>query len=348
MNISNHRFYELAAKYLSNETSKEETGSLYSYLEKEEYYNIFNRLKEEWEKSGTINKDYRFDIHRGLDKLSSKIKKREPLFSFEKKGKRGGSAFLLLKYAAAAIIIFSASAAVLYYYGIFTKTEEPSAWVEKNTIMGEKATITLIDNTQVTLNAGTNIKYPKNFTSDKREIYLEGEAYFEVQHDSSRPFIIHTNDLSTTVLGTKFNISAFSNEKQITVSLVEGSVKVEKDNNGIEGNAYLLKPRQQLSFNKEKETGEIELFDLQEAIGWKDNILKFTNEPILRVFEKLQRKFGIKFEIASKSYEKKTITANFNNATLWTITEVLKKITGLQYKSIKENNETKKIIFYKQ
>jgi transmembrane sensor len=347
VNISQHRFFELAAKFLSNEASKEEIASLYSYLEKEEYYLLFNKLKEEWEKSGTIDIDYRFDIFRGLDKLSAKIKKSEPFFSFDKK-KRNRNTYAFIKYAAAAIVFISVTALGIYYSGILTKKSEPVNWVAKSTMMGEKAIITLIDNTQITLNAGTSIKYPANFTDKKREIYLEGEAYFEVQHDSSRPFIIHTRNLSTTVLGTKFDISAFPDQKQISVSLVEGSVKVTDENSGTDNNVFILKPKEKLVFNEEIEVGNIERFDIQETIGWKDNLLKFTNEPLVNVFKQLERKFGIKFEVANKLNEKRVITANFHNETLWTVTEVLKKITGLQYKTIKENNETKKIIFYKK
>jgi len=104
---------------------------------------------------------------------------------------------------------------------------------------------------------------------------------------------------------------------------------------------------QQLIYNKENETNKVKSFEEQSAVGWKDNILVFDNEPLEKVLIKLQRTFGVQFELTDKSFNSKKIKGNFKNASLWTITEVIKKATGLKYKSIKENNETKKIVFYK-
>jgi ferric-dicitrate binding protein FerR (iron transport regulator) len=177
---------------------------------------------------------------------------------------------------------------------------------------------------------------------------LDGEAYFEVQRDSSRPFIVHTGKLSTIVLGTKFNVNASHNEKTIEVSLVEGKVKVTSGEQSNKKDMVILKPDQQLIFDKTTAIGIVNQFDQLKVTGWKDNILKFDDEPLAIVFKELEKMYGIKFEIAKQSYSNIKITANFKNESYLTIVEAIKKLTRLEYKIIKETNEPPKIVFDKK
>ncbi|MCX6174213.1 MAG: FecR domain-containing protein [Ignavibacteriales bacterium] len=350
--MSEERFLELAAKYLSKEASNEERASLYNYLEQDEYYNLFTHLKNEWEKARAAKPETEFNIESGFEKLTQKIQMEEPSFSFDQKKNQPKRKLLfnpaLLKYAASIAFFIVLVTGTLYISGVFKQKPAVIAWNEKHTIMGEKYLATLSDGSTITLNADSKLKYPTHFTNGTRDIYLEGEAYFEVKHDSSKPFIVHSGNISTTVLGTKFNVSAFPNEKNIAVSLVEGSVKVSKEEAGAVENIVMLQPDQQLVYNKEREIGTVEQFDLQEATGWKENKLVFRKEPFANVLVKLERIYGVKFELQDKSFRNQKITANFQNESLWTVSESLRKLTGLQYKTIKENNVTKKIIFFKK
>jgi ferric-dicitrate binding protein FerR (iron transport regulator) len=214
--------------------------------------------------------------------------------------------------------------------------------------MGEKIIVTLLDGTKITLNADSKLKYPMRFGEESREVYLEGEAYFEVTHNNQKPFVVHTADVLTTDLGTKFNICAFPNEESITVSLEEGKVEVSTGISGTKKNDVFLSPTQQLIYNKEEETNRIEQFDFQKAIGWKDNVLIFDDETLSKVLISLERSFGVKFEIADQSLANRTIKANFKNESFWTVVNVLEKATGLTYKTSRENNEFKKVVFYKK
>lgn len=348
--MSEERFLELTTKYLSNEASNEERASFYNYLEKDEYYNLFTHLKDEWEKAGMLPVEPEFNIESGIEKLAQKIQRAEPSFLFAHKKNPARKKFLfnttLLKYAASIAFLLVLVTGAIYLSGIFKQKPVVITWNEKQTAIGEKYITTLLDGTTITLNADSKLKYPIRFTNGTRDIYLEGEAYFEVQRDSSKPFIVHSGNLSTTVLGTKFNVSAFPNEKNIAVSLVEGSVKVAKEIAGTVENIVMLQPDQQLVYNKEKEIGTVGQFDLQDATGWKDNKLIFRKELFANVLVKLERAYGVKFELQDKSFSNQKITANFHNESLWTVSEALKKLTGLQYKIIKENNETKKIVFF--
>jgi transmembrane sensor len=254
----------------------------------------------------------------------------------------------LVKVAASVAVLFIIAAGIYFFTGKTEPKADVIAWTERTTVPGEKAIITLNDNSKIVLNAASKIKYPARFAGNKREIYLEGEAFFEVSHDSTKPFLVHTANITTTVLGTKFNVNAYSNDNEISVSLVEGKVKISDQKKTGAEDLIILNPAQRLVYDKEKEISEVANFDQQQETGWKDNILKFNNEPLEKVFTVLERTFGVKFELALKGQAKPKITANFKNESVATITEVLKKLTGLQAKIERENNEIKRIKFYKK
>lgn len=347
--MSEERFIELATKYLSNEASKEETASLYSYLEQDEYYTLFSQIKEKWNDNIGNNQQPVFDLEKSLNLLETKIKAVEPAFRINKKpitDNLFSKNPIFVKIAASIAFFLVLTTAAIYFSGILETKKSVIAWYERTTKMGEKSIVTLLDGTSITLNADSKLKYPRKFDGTTREVVLEGEAFFEVAHDPSHPFIVHAANISTTVLGTRFNVSAFNNDGEISVSLVEGSVKVATDN--AQKGVVVLSPTQQLVYDKENETSKVELFNNQEAVGWKNNILVFKDETLEKVFVVLERTYGVKFELADKSLKKKRIKADFKNESLWTVVEVLKRATGLESKSVLENNEVKKIVFYKK
>ena len=128
---------------------------------------------------------------------------------------------------------------------------------------------------------------------DAHEVSLEGEASFEVNQDASKPFVVRTGNVTTTDLGTKFDVSAFQNDETITISLEEGKVEVTTNKSGTKKEDIYLTPTHQLIYNKEKETSNVESFDSQKATGWKDNILVFDDEPFSKVLVPLERYFGV-------------------------------------------------------
>jgi ferric-dicitrate binding protein FerR (iron transport regulator) len=214
--------------------------------------------------------------------------------------------------------------------------------------MGQKLILSLPDGSDITLNGDSKLKYPQEFESRIREVYLEGEAFFNIVHDSSKPFIVHTKNISTTVLGTKFNVHAFTNSDEFSVALVEGMVEVtNKEKNDIKGN-IILKPNQKLVYNSTNDVSEVRGFEYLQEVGWKDNILVFNDEPLEKVFTRLELAYGIKFELSNKAYSKIKITIKFESSTLTTVNEVVKKLTELEYEAICDKNIVTKVIFYKK
>lgn len=248
--------------------------------------------------------------------------------------------------AASILLMVLLTSSILYFLGVFDTQHESITWNEKKTELGQKAILTLFDGTIITLNADSKLKYPRLFGNTKREVYLEGEAYFEVAHHPEIPFVVHSAEISTHVLGTKFDVKAFPEEREIIVSLVEGRIKVEQSLSFENNEDLLLLPNQQLRINKDNGDNQISTFDLEQIIGWKDNNLKFDDEPLSKVLIVLERFYGISFEINEKSLGDRKITANFGQDSFWTTIKVISEIARLKYKTLIKNGELQKVIFY--
>jgi transmembrane sensor len=251
----------------------------------------------------------------------------------------------LFRVAASVVFIMLLSYGVIRFSNVFNHKQE-IVWIEKTTVFGEKALFSFPDGTNITLNAESRLRYPDRFGEGERIVYLEGEAYFDVSHDSNKAFIVHSGNLTTTVLGTIFNIKAFPNEKEILISLIDGNIKVVKAEEGVPKDLLLLRPSQQLVYSRSEDISLVQTFDIQEVTGWKGKTLKVTDEPLENVLVKLERFFGKEFVLLNKEFAKLKITANFKKNSFRTGILVLKKLTGLKYKMESENGNVKKVIFY--
>lgn len=162
---------------------------------------------------------------------------------------------------------------------------------------GKKSQLILADGTKVWLNAGSRMAFPNKFSGKKREVFLEGEAYFEVAHNAKVPFYVNTNDISIKVLGTKFNISAYKTDKQTEAVLLEGKVAVrDRSAMGLLNRETLLAPNQKASFNRENKTISISNeVDADFAIAWTEGWFKFSQQNLNGVLNKLQRYYNVQF-----------------------------------------------------
>lgn len=154
---------------------------------------------------------------------------------------------------------------------------------------GQRVNLTLPDGTNVWLNACSEMKYPAAFTGDKREITLNGEAYFEVTHNADKPFIVQTNKCNIEVLGTKFNVEAYNDSKDFCTSLLEGSVKIverEKPSDNL-----ILTPNQQATLvNGHLSSEPIADFDL---FRWKEGLICFRNMHFKELMTRFEKCYGI-------------------------------------------------------
>jgi transmembrane sensor len=163
---------------------------------------------------------------------------------------------------------------------------------------GKKSQLTLADGTRVWLNAGSKMAFPSKFKGKKREVFIEGEAYFEVAHNNDVPFYANAGEISIKVLGTKFNLSAYKTEKLVETILIEGQVAVsERIVFGLKANETILSPNQKATYNKELKTISVKYEpDVEMAIAWTDGWFKFSKQSLSDVLKKLERYYNIRFE----------------------------------------------------
>lgn len=156
---------------------------------------------------------------------------------------------------------------------------------------GKTTSLTLSDGSRIWINSGSKLIYPSVFTEDKREIYIQGEAYLEVAKDN-KPFIVKSKHLDVKVLGTQFNISAYKDDETQSVVLVSGSVSV--DNNLLK-DTHKIKPNQMYSFGVKTEKADILNVDPNIYTSWKSGFLIIRNEKLEVVLNKLQRFYNLSF-----------------------------------------------------
>jgi len=132
------------------------------------------------------------------------------------------------------------------------------------------------------------------------------------------------------------------------VSLLEGKVQVTRSEQGTNESIVVLKPQEQLMYDKELDVGSSSLFDSLEVVGWKDNIYKFENAPLDKVLSQLERAFGIKFTITDQKVLAQKITFKFENNSPQTVIDVIKRLTGLEYKIIMSNGKIREVVYFRK
>jgi len=177
-------------------------------------------------------------------------------------------------------------------HNIASNTNGPAQLSETNTYnqlivpKGKRSSIVFGDGTKLWVNSGSRIVYPISFKKDKREIYVEGEVYLEVTKDKSRPFIVSTNKMNIAVLGTSFNVTAYTADKEQSVVLVTGAVEVNTDSN----KKIALTPNNRLTY-----TGgqlDVENVDASLYISWVEGLYIYNSEKLGTILDRLSRYYG--------------------------------------------------------
>jgi len=166
--------------------------------------------------------------------------------------------------------------------------------IQYNTITtprGGQYTVVLPDGSKVSLNAASSLTYPAAFTGDERKVELTGEAYFEVTHNPVKPFKVSSNGQTVEVLGTHFNINAYSDERTVKTTLLEGAVKISKGSR-----IAVLKPGQQTQISNNELNPEINInsnADIEEAVAWKNGLFMFDGDNIQHIMRMVSRWYDV-------------------------------------------------------
>ncbi len=270
---------------------------------------------------------------------------------------------------AAAIAVLIAFSITGYLIGNKTEFLSSSEYYEISVPYGGKSTVTLSDGTKVWLNAGSKLKYKKDFGQESRNVLLEGEAYFNVAKQK-HPFIVSTSHLNISVLGTVFNVKSYPEENKISTTLIEGKVRIDTKKNT--DNPVYLTSNQKLTFLKNKFQSQVtnlsqekenaknivqdkeltaikakEAFqvernaDIDKTVSWKSGKLIFDGETLESLSVILKRKYNMEFIFDSPELKDFTYSGTLKDYTLEQVLNAMKLTSPLNY-SIQE----KTVYFY--
>jgi len=156
---------------------------------------------------------------------------------------------------------------------------------------GGQYQVVLPDGTQVWLNSSSSLSYPTEFTGNSRTVKLTGEAYFEVAKNKDKPFYVEMNSVQVKVLGTHFNISAYTDDNDLTTTLLEGSVQISKN-----GSLAMLKPGQQAVVGSNANAITVSKANINEAMAWKNGYFMFDDDNIVNIMKKVSRWYDVDIE----------------------------------------------------
>ena len=235
-----------------------------------------------------------------------------------------------LKVAAVLALIFTFS---YFAYRIPYAHTSPTPLAAKNITKanpsGRKSQIILPDGTKVHLNAESKLIYPEEFSDSARVVQLVGEAFFEVAEDTRRPFSVKAKNVTTTALGTRFNVNGYPETGQVHIALVSGKLRIEKDT--LHSQSYLLHPGEKIMFGQKAGYGKITPFDDLHEIGWKDGILIFEDASFSEFISKLERWYGVKFLVQGTPHQTWQIEGKFDNESLEEILKGVSFTHNIQY-----------------
>ena len=238
---------------------------------------------------------------------------------------------LYIRFARIAAILIIPLLSVLSAWWFVQNRQAPELMlVEYFVPNGETREIILPDSSIVTINSGSTLFYPAGLKGKNREIYLSGEAKFNVATDKKKPFIVKTNDMNIEALGTVFNISSYSDNLYTTATLAEGKIKVDiKSTN----ESFILDPNEQIRFDKK--AGNSLRLDarLDYILAWEKGQMVFQRASLYEIVKEIERRYDVTIYLNSKAWDNEIITVKFlYDETLEETLSVLKHIImGFNY-----------------
>lgn len=315
----------IITKVLANSASKEEQDLLNNWLiEKPENEQIFKLKRQQWEEMLlVVDKE---DKKRVFTDIKNRIGIESKVVDFEKHiAKKRSIGWMRI---AASIVTFISLGALSYY-------EISDPFSHLNLIgydlvevdAGNKKTQLLADGSTVYLNGDSRLKYKISSESSERKLYLEGEAFFDVARDETKPFIIGLEGSKVQVLGTSFNIQAYPEDEQISTSVITGRVAFEAS----KAKSLILVPGNKGVIDKGQNSIDKLDVDNSKDIAWREKVLYFENTSLSEMSKSLYRMYGMTIKLVDGSLEDLRITAKFENENIDEIFKILEMTNEISY-----------------
>ncbi len=341
-------YSSLLVRHFKNETTETEKQQLFKWVyAKPTNEKLYYSLKDVWETSDYNRISEQSNTDKEWEKLVEKVFKQEQnKLIIQKQAIR--KVYRVIQIAAVLVITLG--------IGFFIQKIIPQKQTYTTVVVpyGAKSQLELADGSKVWVNSGSKLTYPDHLNKKEVDLYLEGEAFFDIVKNTGRKLNVKTSTLSIQVLGTAFNVKSYEDEDEVEATLVRGSISVygKVGNSSIEA-PVLLKPNQQIKLIKSSKTAKIndvfedtgkkpglgpdslrnktlktaapkilpylqiaEKVDVSEFTSWKDNKLMFKNEQFVSLAKKLERWYNIEVIINEEALKNKRYTGTFENETM--------------------------------
>jgi len=365
---------ELLIKYIAGSATEEERETALAWIrENTENRKYFEELKEYYHFTKIIQKPSGFNKEEGWNRVMAGYYKNQ--YQSQIQQKKDTRKKLMVRF------VISSAAAVLiaFFIGFLANsfiTDRKSSLTFNEIVvpLGAKSQVTLSDGTKVWLNAGSKLRYPVNFLKDTREVYLEGEAFFDVTKSHKRLFVVKTSKLNVKVYGTQFNVKSYPEENIIQTTLVRGSVAIETNDKSNKRTVF-LKPNQSATYYKQlpvsKPTSEVSSPEetsaeaLQKNVtpavekkkaeepdkkivvqpkvdplpitSWKDKRWVIDGEDLGHLTVKLERRYNVKITFANESLKNYKFSGTLAEETFEQVLKIIQLSAPIKY-SITSNN----------
>ena len=310
----------------ASNTDKEEMLSLFHLEDKEfELKDVMLLEIQNFKLTESVSPDYRklFDrLWAVIDKKESKSKNKTRYFN------------TFLKIAAVLVI-----GLFIGIYVFMLKSGTEPVYYTAHSPRGSVSEIILPDGSVIFLNAESQVKYSIEGENGTREVFLSGEAWFEVAKNKKKPFVVHTPLYNVNVTGTQFNIKAYETDKEVITTLEEGQVIIQSSEKLKLAKDITLKPGEQLVLNKENKEASIKTVNTKWFTSWKDNKLIFINMNLKELVVLLERKYNVEIEVKKKEILDLHFDGTIKNETIIEIMDIMKKTLPINYKIVGQKIE---------
>jgi transmembrane sensor len=355
----------LIVGYFQHKLTKEESQRFNTWLsENSENRMLFNAFKKVWSLSSEIKEmddmeaENEFALFKYRYLQSNKIKQRfyDSMY------------FRFVKYAALFILAFALS---FYWYKLNSKESVSlqSSYNEIKTKSGEKSQITLADGSKIWVNSCTSLKYPINLSSKHIDLYLDGEAYFDLKKIPNRNITVHTSRLNIDVLGTAFNLRSYADDDIIETTLVRGKIAITHSlgknpinnqillapnqsaiyfkntnslvvNSLIEHRVHTIDTQERLQYLAIKSQSNLiveESIDTKPQISWIEGNFIFRKETFEKLARRLERRYDVKINIISEQLKKSRFSGTFDKESIEQALKALSYPVPFNYTIIKDS-----------
>ncbi|MBT6764352.1 MAG: FecR family protein [Prolixibacteraceae bacterium] len=315
----------IVQKFINGKCNKEELNEAITLL-RASYQNLNIRpiIYEVWNNENEFESQPKPE---NLSEILDKIHHRINLVQSEQDESRVSKLLINFSKIAALLII-----GVLFGFFINQfKIAEPEYYTSFAP-KGSVSQMLLPDNTVVYLNSGSEIKYSVNGIDGQREVFLDGEAWFNVTKNKKKPFVVHTPYYDVKVLGTQINIKAYGSDKEVITTLEEGSAQISSSANFELKENKMLKPGEQLVFNSLKKSVKIRNVNTRLFTSWKENKLVFINMSLKELIILLERKYGVDIKFTDDDILEYHYDGIIKNENILEVLDLLKETLPIQYK----------------